>query len=229
MVVKTEFEEHDNLIFRNFRSIYQSVFMIQKILIVHQETSLPVFEKNIVDSFSYESSIITSILQAISTIGQEILGCPTTFKKLQYHGFVVTSSYFNGYTIYVFSETELVKELEKGMSRLIKWFSNIFGSINEIWDGCMDVFTINRNIIESKIVQFLFLWLLYPFQINRNQKIKNEDLTELGRILINCIRKKEKCTLALILNEYNQYDEETILYEIFNFVNNRYITVSNDD
>ena len=227
--MKTDFEEQDNLIFRNFRSIYQSVFMIQKILIVHQETSLPVFEKNIVNSFSYESSIITSILQAISTIGQEILGCPTTFKKLQYHGFVITSSYFNGYTIYVFSETELVRELEKGMSQLIKWFGNIFSSGYERWDGCMDDFNINKDIIESKVVQFLFLWLLYPFQINRSQKTKNRDLTDLGKILIDCISKKEKCTLAFILNEHNQYDEETILYEIFNFVNKKYIMVSNGD
>ncbi len=223
------FDEHDNFIFRNFRSIYQSVFMIQKILIVHQETSLPVFEKNIVNTVSYESSIVTSILQAISAIGQEILGCPTTFKKLQYHGFVVTSSYFNGYTIYVFSETELVKELEKGMQQVINWFSYTFGTGDERWDGCMDVFNYNRDIIESKIVQYLFLWLLYPFQLNRNQKIKEEDLTELGRILMDCIRKREKCTLALILNEYNQYDEETILYEIFKLVNNKYITVSNND
>jgi hypothetical protein len=203
--------------------------MIQKILIVHQETSLPVFEKNIIDSSSYESSIITSILQAISAIGQEILGCPTTFKKLQYHGFVISSSHFNGFTIYVFSETELVKELEKGMSQIVKWFSCIFSSKNEIWDGRMDVFTINKDRIESKVVQFLFLWLLYPFQINRNHKIKNGNLTELGRILMDCIRKEEKCTLARILNEYSHYDEETILYEIFNFVNNRYIIVSNND
>ena len=225
----SKLEEQINLIFRNFRSIYQSVFMIQKILIVHQETSLPVFEKNIVDSFTYESSIITSILQAISTIGQEILGCPTTFKKLQYHGFVVTSSYFDGYTIYVFSETELVKELEKGMLQIVKWFSCIFGSGYERWDGCMDMYNENKDTIESKITQFLFLWLLYPFQINRNQKIKEGELTDLGKILINCIRKREKCTLAHILNEYNQLDEEAILFEIFNFVNSNYIIVSNND
>ncbi|MHA1516119.1 MAG: hypothetical protein ACTSPF_11335, partial [Candidatus Heimdallarchaeaceae archaeon] len=149
--------------------------MLQKVLIVHQETSLPVFEKDIENTVPYDAAMIAGVLQAISSIGQEMIGRPTGFKKLQYHGFEVTGSYFNGFTIYVFSETELVKEIEKGMQDLIKWFSKTFNSKKDNWDGSLDVFKISRAIIESKISQNLFIWLLYPFKTSKDQNIEREN------------------------------------------------------
>ncbi|MCG3260259.1 MAG: hypothetical protein H7644_10960 [Candidatus Heimdallarchaeota archaeon] len=212
------------------RDIYQTVFMIQKILIVHQETSLPVFEKDIESTVSFNAAMISGVLQAISTIGQEMIGRPTGFKKLQFHGFAVTGSYFDGFTVYVFSETELVKEIEKGMQDLIKWFSKTFNSKKNNWDGSLDVFKISSAIIESKISQNLFLWLLYPFKTTKDQNMGEENLSILGKQIFECIEKDQKFSAALILDHFKTYDEEEILFEIFNLVINGYIeTTSNDN
>ena len=124
----------ENNLDSGFRDIYQTVFMIQKVLIVHQETSLPVFEKDVENTVPFEASMIAGILQAISSIGKEMIGRPTGFKKLQFHGFVITGSYFDGFSLYVFSETELIKEIEEGMQKMIRWFSLTFRSRKDNWD-----------------------------------------------------------------------------------------------
>ncbi|MHA1156406.1 MAG: hypothetical protein ACTSQK_09885, partial [Candidatus Heimdallarchaeota archaeon] len=223
--IETDYQPNNKL-----RDIYQTVFMLQKVLIVHQETSLPVFEKDIENTVPYDAAMIAGVLQAISSIGQEMIGRPTGFKKLQYHGFEVTGSYFNGFTIYVFSETELVKEIEKGMQDLIKWFSKTFNSKKDNWDGSLDVFKISRAIIESKISQNLFIWLLYPFKTSKDQNIERENLSVLGKQIFECIEKDKKFSAALILDHFKIYDEEEILFEIFNLVINGYIeTTSNDN
>jgi len=211
------------------RDIYQTVFMIQKVLIVHHETSLPVFEKDVENTVPFEAAMITGILEAISSIGQEMIGRPTGFKKLEFHGFAVTGSYFNGFTIYVFSETELAKEIEKGMQILAKWFSITFSSKIRNWNGALDIFKINKNIIESKISQYLFLWLLYPFEVSKNQQLDKKNLPVLGRALFECVEKSMRCTPARLLDNFKQYDEEEILYGIFNLVEEGYIVISLND
>jgi len=211
------------------RDIYQTVFMIQKILIVHHETSLPVFEKDVENTIPFEAAMITGILEAISLIGQEMVGIPTGFKKLLFHGFAVTGTYFNGFTIYVFSETELVKEIEMGMQKLAKWFSITFSSRKRNWDGALDIFKINKNIIESKISQCLFLWLLYPFEVSKNYQLDRSNLSVLGRAIFECVNKNIRCTTARLLDYFKQYDEEEILCGIFNLVEEGYIVISLND
>ncbi len=213
----------------SLRDIYQTVFMIQKILIVNQESSLPVYEKDVEQTVPFESSMIAGILQAISSIGQEMIGRPTGFKKLQFNGFVVTGSYFDGFSIYVFSETELIKEIDEGMQKLIRWFGKTFGSRKENWDGSMDIYNINKTIIESKISQHLFLWLLYPLKVSTNQQLNKVSLSVIGKAIFGCITKNVRCSCARLLDYFKQYDEEEILYEIFNLVVEGYITTSFDD
>ena len=219
----------DNSPYNRLRDIYQSVFMIQKVLIVHQETSLPVFEKDVEHTVPFEASMIAGILQAISSIGQEMIGRPTGFKKLQFHGFVVTGSYFDGFSIYIFSETELIKEIDEGMQKVIRWFSLTFRSRKESWDGSMDIYNINRTIIESKISQYLFLWLLYPFEVSANQQLDKENLSTLGGAIFERINENMKCSCAHLMDHFKQYDEEKILSEIFNLVDESYIVTSFND
>ncbi len=211
------------------RDIYQTVFMIQKILIVHHETSLPVFEKDVENTIPFDSSMITGILEAISVIGQEMIGRPTGFKKLEFNGFVVAGSYFNGFTIYVFSETDLVREIEKGMQKLISWFSTAFRSIKENWDGSLDIFKINKAIIENKISQTLFLWSLYPIQTSKNQQLDMEHLSIIGRAIFECVDKNVSCTSARLLDYFKQFDKEEILNEIFGLVDKGYLVTSSAD
>ncbi len=211
------------------RNIFQAVFMIQKVLIVHHETSLPVFERDLGSSVSLESSMITSILQAISSIGQEMIGIPTGFKKLQFHGFVVTGAYHDGFSIYVFSETELVKEIEQGMQDLVLWFSTTFCSLKDDWDGSLDIYKMSRGIIRSKISQNLFLWLLYPLKTSKDQTLDKSKLSEIGKSILSCIEIHMRCTAARIFDEYSEYEEEKILFEIFNLVIEGYVETSSVD
>ncbi|MCE7742156.1 MAG: hypothetical protein GOP50_06825 [Candidatus Heimdallarchaeota archaeon] len=222
--VDTEYQQKNKL-----RDIYQTVFMIHKVLIVHQETSLPVFVRDIENTVTIEDAMITSILQAISTIGQEMVGRPTGFKKLQYHGFVITGAYCEGFTVYVFSETELVKEIEQGMQDLVQWFSATFSSLRDNWDGSLDVYKMSRAIIKSKIAQNLFLWLLYPLQTSKDQTLDKGRISDTAKLIFECIEKNLRCTAARILDGYKEYDEEKILYEIFNLVIDGYIETSSDD
>ncbi|MHA1829282.1 MAG: hypothetical protein ACTSX6_11635 [Candidatus Heimdallarchaeaceae archaeon] len=215
--------------YNNLRDIYQTVFMIQKILIVHQETSLPIFEKNVENIVPYDTSMITGILQAITTIGQEMIGRATGFKKLQFNGFVVTGAYSSGFMIYVFSETELVKELEKGMQNSIKWFSKTFQSQKDNWDGRLDIFTINKETIEKKICQHLFLWLLYPLYLSQDFQKDTEELSILGKEILNYIKNNNGCLSTHILDRFKEYGDEKILYEIFNLVIERFVNISTDD
>lgn len=215
------------------RDIYQTVFMIHKVLIVHHETSLPVFERDILHTVSLESSMITSILQAISSIGQEMIGIPTGFKKLEFHGFVVTGAYHDGFSIYVFSETELVKDIEQGMEELIEWFSETFTSQKEDWDGSLDVYKMSRAIIKSKIAQHLFLWLLYPLRTSKDQSLNKSKLSKQGKMIIDCIEEHKNCTAARIFDKEGAfddiYDEEKILYELFSLVIDGYVETSYED
>jgi len=211
------------------RAIYQTVFMIHKVLIVHHETSLPVYERDIEFSGQYDSAMISGILQAISSIGQEMIGRPTGFKKLMFHGFVVTGAYFEGFSIYVFSETELVKEIELGMQDLIKWFSITFSSQKDNWDGSLDVFKISKSIIKSKMSQNLYLWLLYPLQSSKNQNLDISSLSGTSNDILECVKLGKKCTTARIIDYFRNRNEDEILFEIFNLAINGFIEISNDD
>jgi hypothetical protein len=215
--------------YNTLRAIYQTVFMIHKVLVVHHETSLPVFEKDIEFSGKYDSAMISGILQAISSIGQEIIGRPTGFKKLQFHGFVVTGAYFEGFSVYVFSETELVKEIETGLQDFIKWFSITFKSQRIDWDGSLDVFKISQTIIENKMTQNIFLWLLYPLLLSKNQNLNFSNLTVLSSGILDCLKLGRDCTSAHIIDHFRNRSEDEILYEVFNLVVNGFIETSCND
>ncbi|MHA1200306.1 MAG: hypothetical protein ACTSQF_13350 [Candidatus Heimdallarchaeaceae archaeon] len=215
------------------RDIYQTVFMIHKVLIVHHETSLPVFDRDLLNTVNLESSMITSILQAISSIGQEMIGIPTGFKKLEFNGFVVTGAYSDGFTIYVFSETELVKDIEQGMQELIEWFSETFCSQKDDWDGSLDIYKMSRAIIKSKIAQHLFLWLLYPLKTSKDQTLDKSKLSDQGKLIFDCIEEHNECTAARIFNTNGAYDdiydEEKILFELVTLVIDGYIETLYED
>ena len=221
--------DRDHYAHGKLRELYQSVFMIHKVIIVHHETSLPVFEKDLASTVSLESSMITSILQAISTIGQEMIGIPTGFKKLEFHGFVVTGAYNNGFSVYVFSETDLVDEVKEGMNDLIKWFSDTFCSLKDDWNGSLDVFKMSREIINTKISQNLFLWLLYPLKVSRDPSLEKGLLSTIGKYLLKCIEININCSTTRILDEFNEHDEEVVLLELFNLVVEGYVETTADD
>ena len=211
------------------RNIYQSAMMIKKILVVHQETSLPVYEKEVLMHSELDPSIISGVLQAISTIGMEMMGAATGIKRIEYYGFTVTSAYSGAYIIYVFSETELVDEFEEGVRNIARWFDLIFGYDSLKWDGSMNVFNEYKSSIDEKISDELYLWLLYPLSVG--EQILNQ-LSNYGTIdkeILSFIYEKGKVSLIHIMDEIIDFDKEDILYSVFNLVNSGVIQTSTND
>ena len=211
------------------RNIFQSAMMIRKILVVHQETSLPVYEKDVLVQSELDPSIISGVLQAISTIGMEMMGAATGIKRIEYYGFTVTSAYSGAYTIYVFSETELADEFEVGVRNIARWFDLIFGYDSLKWDGSMNVFNEYKNSIDEKITEELYLWLLYPLSVKEQILEQLNTFGTIEKEILSFIYEKGNISLIHIMDELTDFDKEDILYSVFNLVNSGVILTRTND
>jgi len=201
------------------RDIFQSVLMIKKILIVHQETSLPVFDLNVYEGVDFDPSMVSGVLQAISSIGTEMIKAPTGIKKIEYYGFVVTSGYSGVYTVYIFSETELCIEMMKGISNIAQWFDIIFGYDGTKWDGSMELYYDYEEQIREKVAEELFLWLLYPIELVPGVAEKLENLKEIDRIIIKFLKDKGPSTVIQLTDQVYEYEDEEIIQSIMKMKN----------
>ena len=211
------------------RHIFQSAMMVKKILVVHQETSLPVYEKDVLVHSDLDPSIISGVLQAISTIGMEMMGAATGIKRIEYYGFTVTSAYSGAYTIYVFSETELADEFEEGVRNIARWFDLIFGYDSLKWDGSMDVFNEYKNSINEKITEELYLWLLYPLSVREQILEQLNTYGTMDKEILSFIYEKGNISLIHIMDELTDFEKEDILYAVFNLVNSGVIITKTED
>jgi hypothetical protein len=201
------------------RNLFQSAFMIRKVLVVHHETSLPVYELTMVENVGIDSSMITGVLQAISSIGMEMIGSPTGVKKIEYYGFVIISAYSGNYTCYVFAETDLDSEIVNGVYNLSKWFDVIFGYDSEQWDGSMDLFNEYKETINEKVFQELYLWLLYPIELAPNTMTIYESLNPISKKIVEFINKKGKTTVMVLLDNLDDdLEDEMVLDNIIELV-----------
>ncbi len=196
------------------RNIFQSVMMIKKILIVHQETSLPVFDLNVYEDVDFDPSMVSGVLQAISSIGTEMIKAPTGVKKIEYYGFVVTSGYSGVYTVYIFSETELCIEMVEGISNIAQWFDIIFGYDGTKWDGSMELYHDYENQIREKVAEELFLWLLYPLELVSGVSEKLESMKEIDKVLIKFLKNKGASSVIQITDQVQEYEDEEIIRSI---------------
>ena len=203
--------------------------MIKKILVVHHETSLPIYEKDVDLSSTIDPSIVTGVLQAISTIGMEMMGAATGIKRIEYYGFVITSAYSGNYTVYVFSETELEDEFSEGVTNIARWFDLIFGYDSAQWDGSMDIFNEYKSSIEEKISEELYLWLIYPLTVEEIIQSQFDSLPAIEREIVSFIRQQGKSSLMLILDVLDQFEDEEILEAIFKLTDLGIISKNNSD
>jgi hypothetical protein len=211
------------------REIFQSVFMIKKLLVINHETSIPVFEMNFSKNTGVDSSLISGVFQAISSIGTDIVGAPTSIKKLEFHGFVVTSAFCGAYTVYLFSERDVDQRIIKGLSNVVQWFDTIFGFEGGIWDGSIDRFTEDRRTIEEKICKELFLWLLFPLSVPIKALNILEDLEEAEQEIISFISSKGKTSSMKLIDHLNRYENEEVLYHLINLADSGYVTIYSSD
>ena len=207
------------------RNIFQSVMMLKKILIVHQETSLPVYDLNVNEDVDFDPSMVSGVLQAISSIGTEMIKAPTGVKKIEYYGFVVTSGYSGVYTVYTFSETELCMEMMEGVSNIAQWFDIIFGYDGTKWDGSMELYYDYEDQIREKVTEELYLWLLYPLELVPGIDEKLEHLKDIDKAILKYLQDRGPTTIIQITDQIQNYEDEDIIRSIMNMKNEEKILV----
>ena len=211
------------------KEIFQSVFMVRKIIVVHLETSLPVFEQNYYENTSIDTSIIAGVLNAITSIGKEMIGAPTSIKKIVFHGFVVTNAVCGAYSVYVFSERDLHESLIEGANNIAQWFDLIFGYDGSQWDGSMDLFNKYNNAIKEKICKELFLWFIYSIRISEHDSMKLDSLGVVEREILSYIEERGETTCMMLLDQIRIFNNSELLEGLFNLVDSGVIQTRTTD
>ncbi|UJG44859.1 MAG: hypothetical protein K9W46_06660 [Candidatus Heimdallarchaeum endolithica] len=113
-------------------NILQSVTSMKKVLIVHKDTSSPVYELDLGSDMRVSSALVTGFLQAVSTMAKEITGKDKdVVKKLDYGDFIVTSAGTKNYITYIFSDKELSEDITSGLKEFVKYFERRFAHVAE--------------------------------------------------------------------------------------------------
>ncbi|TET80344.1 MAG: hypothetical protein E3J43_02285, partial [Candidatus Heimdallarchaeota archaeon] len=116
--------------------LLDSVLSMRKILIIHSETSLPVFELDIGSEHAIETALVSGFLSAVETMGKTLGGSDTgEIKRLEYKNLVVTGASSETYTVFLFSSNEVIKEFQARLFDLIMWFEYSFKIKGKVWDG----------------------------------------------------------------------------------------------
>jgi hypothetical protein len=210
-------------VFEKTYAIYRSILAISKIIIVHEFTSLPVFEMDLGSGIEQDSSLISGFFQAISKIGSEMRGDEAQIRSIDYQNFIVTRFQFDYYILFAFSDSDLEIEIENRLKELGEWFSERFDSAGELWEGSMNGFNSERKAITDKIKELLNLWVLYPFKTNTAMLKDINKLDSLSKKIIKYIIKVEKSTLSRIMDEFEDIPIEKCLVIIFDLMNNNYL------
>ncbi len=203
---------------------YNSSLSIKRILIVHRETSLPLFELDFESDIKIDSVLITGFISAVSTMGGELLsGVSNIIKKIEYQNLVLTSSYTDMYSTTVFSEEELIDELELIVSEIAMWFELMFGKIAVNWDGSTKIFKHNKKSIEEHMINQLHLWVHYPCTITDYKK-KIKKLDNISKEIISFVKEKEKVSIDSIIEYFEYLPSKEVLGSIFSLVERNYLT-----
>ncbi len=152
-----------------------------------------------------------------------MVGARTGIRKIEYYGFVISSASSGAYTVYLFSDTELVRELEDGIDRIAKWFDVIFGYEGVNWQGSMDIFKDYHDNIMERVSDELYLWVLYPLEVTSKGLDNIAELDTISQKIIAFVNSKVKVTSAVIMDQLSEYEKEELLTKIFALVENEYL------
>jgi len=200
--------------------LLDSVLAMKKVLILHTETSLPIFEVDIGEKSSVESTIVSGFLAALTQMGSTISGTEAgEIKKLEYRNFVVSSARSDSYTIFLFSTGDIIKEVQAKLFDIIMWFEYSFQIKETIWDGRVEMFQEKRLLIQDKVAESLYVWLYFPLKFNKNKtgEIKKLDKNDLRIALY--MKKKEQAAVSELLTKYQDSPMEETLTSVFRLVN----------
>jgi len=197
------------------RNIFQSVYLMKQLLIVHHPTSLPVFYLDLESGSELDSALVSGILEAISSIGTEISGSPSGIKKIEYYDFEVSRAYSGAYAIYLFSDNVVSTEILDGLANIVNWFDVTFSNQSIGWDGSMTIFSEFGDIINEQITNDIFLWLLYSIdlpskEIEISRRLSKDELKILTHLEMN-----GETSIAMILDRLGKENEEKIIAALF--------------
>jgi len=207
----------------NIVSLFENILSLRKILFIHNETSLPVFEYDIEYKNTVDTSLITGFLSVVASMGKEIGGIGTGgIKKLEYRNFVVNTASAELYSVFMFSSEEINSELTSRLFDLIMWFEYSF-PIEGVWDGKMDIFVQKKNSIEDKIAENLYIWLFFPLQLNAKKKKDIKKLKDVNVKIINHVLKSESVSISSLITKFQNIELHDILNTVFTLVNKEYL------
>ena len=205
--------------FTNIYRFYEGVLSITKLIIVHNATSLPVYEMDLGSEIHIDPSLITGFLSAVSTVGGEIKGDKSaSVKRVEYRDFQVIASKSGQFTLYTFSEAELNKEIEKKLTVISDWFAMMFSNITEDWDGSTESFRMNLKGITEKIMKEIHLWIFYPFKVSPNKLVEIERLSGLSKKLVNYVKERANVTISRLFEDFDDIKLEQGLPIIFDLI-----------
>ena len=204
--------------------LLESVLALKKVLILHSETSLPVFEMDIGPSSGVESTLVSGFLAALTQMGRTISGSEAgEIRKLQYRNFVVSSAKSETYTIYLFSTDDIIKEIQAKLFDIIMWFDYSFQIKDSIWDGRIEMFQEKRSLIQDKLADSLYVWLYFPLKFNqtKSKELKKLDKNDLRIALF--MKKKEEGRVSEIITKFQDSPIEEILTSVFQLLNKGFL------
>ncbi|MCK5141846.1 MAG: hypothetical protein KAQ70_06600, partial [Candidatus Heimdallarchaeota archaeon] len=207
----------------NLVSLFENILSLRKILFIHNETSLPVFEYDIEYKNTVDTSLITGFLSVVASMGQQIGGIGTGgIKKLEYRNFVVNTASSDLYSVFMFSSEEINGELTSRLFDLIMWFEYSF-PIEGVWDGKMDLYVGKKNLIQDKIAESLYIWLFFPLQVNVKKKKDIKKLKDINVKITNYIVKSESVSISSLITEFQNIELHDILNTVFTLVNKEFL------
>ncbi len=204
--------------------ILTSVISMRKIIIVHNETGLPIYEWDLGGEIAVDSSLVTGFLQAVAGMGSEISGGQTgAIKKLDYGQFVVSSASKDCICAYLFSTSEVSIDVETGLANFVEWFEKRFQSVLHEWGGVTDEFTNNSRQIIDTLSEELFIWTLHPLSINTLKEKDIHKLNSFGQKIFNFIKDYKEVTISVALEYFNKTPLEETLSTLFNLIDDKYL------
>ena len=205
--------------------ILTSVLSLRKVIVVHNESGLPVYEWDLGGAMTVDSSLVSGFLQAVSGMGGEISGGEAqAVRKIDYGQFCVSSASTENLTTYLFSTGDISVDVEEGLSTFINWFEKKFqGTLAGHWDGVTDVFEQASRTIIDTLSENLYVWTLHPLSVN---PVKEKDIVKLDSFsqkLYKFIKDYNEVTISVALEFFNKSPVEETLSKLFELVDNTFL------
>jgi hypothetical protein len=197
---------------------------MKKVLFIHSETSLPVFELNVGHEIEVDTALVSGFLAVVARMGKQIGGMHTgDIRKLEYRNFVVNSASSDIYTLFLFSTEDIHPSILNKLFDLVMWFHYTF-TIEGDWDGRIELFQDKKNLIQDKIAETLYLWVYFPLGYNAKNESEIKKIEGINLRVVSFIKKKKEITISAILNNYPDIPLKETLTTIFKLVNEGVLT-----